>query len=75
MNPTATWDVPFRETQKREGKRPVIYHLAEREESFDRAICGKAREGRPLEPNAQGELCVVCRDMYFRKHGRNWGES
>lgn len=64
---TATWDVPFRQTDKRE-LGPVIYHLAERETSYSRALCGTWRS-LPLEPNAQGELCVVCSQIYWEKHG------
>lgn len=67
---TATWDIAYRE---KVGVR--ILHLAEREENYDRALCGKVRRNAPLEPNARGEICVVCADIYFRKHGCNYGEA
>lgn len=70
---TATWDIAYREPATT--KKVVILHLAEREQNYDRALCGKSREGRPLEPNARGEICVVCADIYFRKHGVNYGEA
>ena len=67
---TATWDIAYPE--QKAGVR--ILHLAEREERFERALCGKLRHDAPLEPDATGELCVVCADVYFRKHGANFGE-
>lgn len=69
---TATWDIAYAETEKTRKVR--ILHLAEREENYERALCGKVRRGARLEPNARGELCVVCADIYFRKHGVNYGE-
>lgn len=68
---TATWDIAYREATK-QGVR--ILHLAEREENYDRALCGKVRHDAPLEPNAIGEVCIVCADLYWKKHGVNFGE-
>lgn len=73
MNQTATWDIAYREAGHRVGAR--ILHLAEREENYERALCGKVRRDAPLEPNATGELCVVCESLYYRKHGANYGEA
>lgn len=68
MNQTATWDVPFRSSTR----RPAVIHLAEREEKYERALCGQLREDRPLEPNAQGHFCVICLELHWRKHGEEW---
>lgn len=48
-----------------------ILHLAEKEQNYERALCGRKRD-KPLEPNASGEMCVVCADIYWRKHGCEW---
>ena len=69
---TATWDIAYAEQATTRKVR--ILHLAEREENYERALCGKVRRDAPLEPNARGELCVVCESLYFRKHGCNYGD-
>lgn len=69
-------DAPVDEATYREaGTAGIrILHLAQKDTNYERALCGKKRE-TPLEPNAEGEVCVVCAALYFRKHGWNWGEQ
>ena len=63
-------DVSYEEAR---GNREVrILHLAERERGYRFALCGKPRN-LPLDPQANGQLCVVCAELYFRKHGYSWG--
>lgn len=69
-----TKDAPVAHTIYREAGRAGvrILHLAQKDTNYERALCGKKRE-TPLEPNAQGEMCVVCEHLYELKHGYPWG--
>lgn len=51
-----------------------ILHLAEKELGYEHALCGKRRDA-PLDPSADGELCIICREIYFRKHGHEYGKD
>jgi hypothetical protein len=42
-----------------------LVHLASKSSGYNRAYCGKVRD-RPLNRNAEGELCVVCAAMKGR---------
>jgi hypothetical protein len=74
---TATWDIAYAEPEQKTTLR--ILHLAEREQGYTRALCGREREGQPLEANAvpgvDGDPCVVCFALHFRKHGFNYSEA
>lgn len=48
---TAPPDVPLR-----------IIHMATKASGYTVARCGKKRD-RPIDPHAEGEMCVVCAEL------------
>lgn len=67
-------ELSYRQARDRHAQAPRILHLADGSTNHERSLCGRKRE-LPLEPNAKGDMCMVCADIYWRKHGCNWNES